>query len=56
MYVKNSGVEVSKEIADLFVPRLDQVVCPVHIEVGAFVGVSGDWRKFDSSGTRGGCQ
>ena len=41
-----SGVGVSKEIAELLVPNLHQVVCPVHIEVCALVGVPGDRRKF----------
>ena len=44
---------MSKESAELLVPGLNKVVCPVNIEVGAFVGVPGDRRKFGSSGTGG---
>ena len=53
--VENGRFFVSNKSRELLVPGLHHVVRPVHVKVGALLGIPRGRRKFVSSSSGGGC-
>ena len=53
--VENGRFFVSNKSRELLVPGLHHVVRPVHVKVGALLGIPRGRRKFVSSSSGGSC-